>query len=153
MSSIIPGIMNQPCQTFWVVGYPRQTPFPTTPTRWPRWAWKWKKWTQLQMSSRIPCFFSQKVLELTTLVFPFSERVDGFVDSSCTGTTIGRVSSFLLLEEGTLLVLALWLVERHLLISCWFARGLLLGHLDEAGLHRLPLKRLQGKIGIFKGFL
>ena len=67
-------------------GYPRQTPSSTTPTRWPRWAWKWKKWTQLQSDLHNSLFFSQKVLEMITLVFLFSERVGGFADPSWSGS-------------------------------------------------------------------
>ena len=37
------------------------------------------------MSSIIPCF-SQRVLELIILVFPFSEIVGGFVYPSCPGS-------------------------------------------------------------------
>ena len=117
MSYIIPGIMNQPCQTFWVVKYPRKISSLTTPTRWPRGAWKWKKWTQLQ-----------NVLHNTLFFFTESLRID----HSCfsvfwMGWWLGWPVLYwvnLLLEVGSLVVLALFLVERFLLQSCsWSATG------------------------------
>ena len=58
-------------------------------------------------------------------------------------TTVGRVSSFPLLEGGSLVGLTLLLVERLLLIACRVACGLLLGDLDEVGPRLLPLDSLQ----------
>ena len=51
------------------------------------------------MSSIIRCF-SQKVFELITLVFLFSERVGSFADPSCTGSVDHRCKGELLSFVG-----------------------------------------------------